>query len=142
MHTRIRRRLLGLAVTAALALAAVFFVAPQAQAAVDTNTWYTIEARHSGLVMDIAGASTQPGAALIQNTRNDGASQQFRFIDAGGGYYRIQARHSGLVLDVSGRSTANGADVIQWNDLNGTNQQWRLTENADGYNSIVNLSSG
>jgi hypothetical protein len=142
MSTRIRRRLSALAVTAALALIAVFFAAPQAQAAFDTNTWYTIESRHSGLVLDIANASTQPGAALIQNTRNDGASQQFRFIDAGGGYFRIQARHSGHVLDVSGRNAANGADIVQWNDLNGTNQQWRLTENADGYHSIVNRFSG
>lgn len=142
MRTRIRRRLSGLAVAAALAVAAVVLIAPQAQAAVDTDTWYTIEARHSGLVMDIASASTEPGADLTQYTSTGGANQQFRFIDAGSGYYQIQARHSGLVLDVSGQSSANGADIIQWNDLDTTNQQWRLTENADGYHSIVSRSSG
>jgi hypothetical protein len=142
MRSRILRRLLGPAVAAALVLAAASLIAPQAQAAVDTNTWYTIEARHSGLVMDIANASTQPGAALTQYTANNGPNQQFRFIDAGGGYYRIQARHSGLVLDVSGRSSANGADIVQWDDLNGMNQQWQLTENADGYHSIISRSSG
>ncbi|GAB4004736.1 hypothetical protein GCM10029992_50610 [Glycomyces albus] len=142
MRSRIRRRLAALAAAAAFALAAAFLIAPQAQAAVDTDTWYTIESRHSGLVMDIAGASTEPGADLTQYTGNGGANQQFRFIDAGGGYYRIQARHSGLVLDVSGRSSANGADIIQWNDQGATNQQWQVTENSDGYHSIVSRSSG
>ncbi|MCH7233170.1 RICIN domain-containing protein, partial [Glycomyces sp. L485] len=69
--------------------------------------------------MDIAGSSTSNGAMLEQQARTDAADQQFRFVDAGGGYYKIQARHSNLMLDVYGRSMENGADIVQWADNGG-----------------------
>ncbi|WP_198586775.1 RICIN domain-containing protein [Glycomyces xiaoerkulensis] len=142
MRPRTRRRLPGLAAAAALALAAVFLFGPPAQAAVDTDTWYTIESRHSGLVLDIEGASTDPGAGLIQYNATGAANQQFRFIDAGDGYHRIQARHSGHSLDVYEWNPDNGADIVQWTDNNNTVQQWQVTENAEGYHTFVNRFSG
>ncbi len=72
--------------------------------------------------------------------RNDGAQQQWRFLDSGGGYYRLQSRLSGKVLDVLDFSTANGGEVVQFEDRNGTNQQWRVTESG-GYATLVNRNS-
>jgi hypothetical protein len=142
MRTRPRGRL-AWAAAAALALAAsLLLISPQAHAAPTPGTYYVIESAHSGHVLDINGASTQTGAALIQWNRTNANNQQFRFIDAGGGYWRIQARHSGHVLDVYQHNTDNGADIVQWTDLNGTNQQWSIREHADGTVSFINRLSG
>ncbi|GAB3235832.1 hypothetical protein GCM10027447_33750 [Glycomyces halotolerans] len=141
MRTRFRP-LPRLAAVAAVALAAVFLVGPPANAAIDTGTWYAIESRHSGLVLDISGGSSEPGAELIQYNRTGASNQQFRFIDAGNGHYRIQARHSGHVLDVYDWDASNGAQIVQWTDVNNTNQQWEARENAEGYYVFVNRFSG
>ncbi|GAB3658099.1 RICIN domain-containing protein [Glycomyces tarimensis] len=142
MRPRTRPRLSRLAAALALALTAAFFVSPPAaNAAVDTGTWYVLESRSSGLVLDIDGGSTATGAGLVQWNRNDAPNQQFRFIDAGNGHYRVQARHSGHVLDVYDWNTANGAEVVQWTDLNNTNQQWTVTESG-GYATFVNRYTG
>ncbi|MCH7231792.1 RICIN domain-containing protein, partial [Glycomyces sp. L485] len=127
-------------VCAAIAAACSLFIAAPAHA-VETGTWYVLESRHSGLVFDIAKASTAEGAGLIQWNRTDAANQQYRFIDAGNGYHKIQVRHSGLVIDVSGKSAEDGADIVQWADNGGANQQWEITESG-GYATIVNRFSG
>ncbi|MCH7230264.1 RICIN domain-containing protein [Glycomyces sp. L485] len=130
-----------LAAIAAVAMAAAFLIAPPANAAFDTNTWYNIESRHSGLVLDIASGSNEPGAGLIQYTGNDGENQQFRFVDAGNGYYRIEARHSGHSLDVYNWNSDNGADIVQWTSNTNEVQQWQLNENSEGYYTFINRYS-
>ena len=136
-----RRALFGLAAGAAAATGGLLTAAP-AYAAFVPGTWYVLQSRHSGLVLDIEGRSTSNGALLVQETRTDATNQQFRFADAGSGYYTIEARHSGLVLDVSGASTANGADVVQWTRTGGTNQQFQVRTNADGTVTFLNRRSG
>jgi GH43 family beta-xylosidase len=137
------RAFIALALTTALtALGLVAASAAPAQAAVPTGTWYVITSAHSGLALDIKNASTAAGAELTQWNRTDGTHQQFRFIDAGGGYYRIQVRHTNMVLDVYEWNAANGATIAQWTDLNGTNQQWSVTEHSDGTYSFINRFSG
>ncbi|GAB3650023.1 RICIN domain-containing protein [Glycomyces tarimensis] len=139
----LKRRLVLLISTLAAAvtgIAIVFFAVPQANA-VQTGVWYNIVSRHSGLYLDVLDLSTEPGAELIQWNGTGAANQQFRFVDAGGGYYRIQARHSNHVLEVFEWSTENGATIAQWTDLNGTNQQWQVQESG-GYATFVNRHSG
>jgi hypothetical protein len=137
------RVLTALAVAAVLATAGLLGLGAQrAEAQPTASDWYTVQSRHSGLVLDIQGASTATGATLTQYTNYEGMNQQFRFIDVGNGYHKIQARHSGLVLDLWNFSTANGAAIAQYTDVGGTNQQWKVTENAEGYYSIVSRHSG
>ncbi|MDN3241778.1 pectinesterase family protein [Glycomyces tritici] len=140
---RRRRRLatvLAAVLSGVIAAAGAFFVTTGAQA-VETGVWYQLESRHSGLVMGIRGASTASGAELVQWAANGSQDQQFRFVDAGGGYFKIQVRHSGMVLDVAGASRADGATVQQWGDGGTANQQWKVTESG-GYATIVNRASG
>lgn len=142
-QVRQRRRswFAGLA-AAVIATAGLAFLAPSASyAAIDTGAGYVLTSRHSGLVLDIDGASTAENAGLVQWNRTDATNQQFRFIDAGGGYYRIQSRHSGKVLGLQSQSTADGANVVQETDANATDQQWRVTESG-GYATFVNRLSG
>ncbi|MCH7230447.1 RICIN domain-containing protein, partial [Glycomyces sp. L485] len=113
-----RRRFWKVAgLTAAVPVAAsTGFLATRSARAVETGTWYFIESRHSGLVLDVLDRSTEPGAEIIQWNNTGGTNQQFRFIDAGGGYYRIQARHSNMVLDVWEWNADNGATIAQFDD--------------------------
>jgi hypothetical protein len=137
-------RRLGVAVAVtAMVLGATTVVTQSASAAVvDTNASYVLVNRHSGKALDVYNLSTADGGAIVQWPRNDGAWQQWQFVDSGGGYYRLKSRHSGKVLDVEGRSTEDGANIVQWTDNNGTNQQFRLADSTDGHVRLINRNSG
>jgi hypothetical protein len=132
--------LIGVAVVAG----ATVLLAPHGAnaATIDTSAHYEIVSRHSGKLITIAGESTADGAAVQQWTRTRQASQQFQFVDAGGGHYKIRARHSGKVIDVASSSTADGANVVQWTDHGGTNQHFRVVEADSGHVKLINRSSG
>ncbi|HEX6342576.1 family 43 glycosylhydrolase [Umezawaea sp.] len=140
---RRRRAALVLATTAALLGGITSALPPAASAAVvDTNASYVLVNRHSGKALDVYDLATGDGARISQYTRNDGAWQQWQFVDSGGGYYRLRSRHSGKVLQISGGSTADAADVVQWADANSAGQQFRLADSAGGYVRLLNRGSG
>jgi hypothetical protein len=140
------RRWLATAITATAMLAAgtvAVAAAPSASAAtVDTNAWYVLVNRNSGKALDVYNLATNDGARITQWTRNNGANQQWQFVDSGGGYYRLKSRHSGKVLDVYNWSTADGGAIVQWSDTNGANQQWRLADSSGGYVRLISRHSG
>jgi hypothetical protein len=92
--------------------------------------------------LDVYNLATNDGARIAQWTRNDGAWQQWQFLDSGSSYYRLRSRHSGKVVDVYNASTADGADIVQWSDHNGANQQFQLVDSDSGYVRVVNRNSG
>ncbi|MEW2331626.1 RICIN domain-containing protein [Micromonospora chersina] len=143
-HGHRRRSPLAAATAAVVAAGALVTVnaAPASAATVDTNASYVLVNRNSGKALDVYGASTADGARITQWTRNNGANQQWQFVDSGGGYYRLRSRGSGKVLDVSGGSTADGAPVVQWSDHNGTSQQFRLADSSGGHVRLINRNSG
>ncbi|MFC7549721.1 RICIN domain-containing protein, partial [Plantactinospora sp. GCM10030261] len=67
----------------------VLTAAPAAAATVDTNAWYVLVNRNSGKALDLYASATNDGARITQWTRNNGANQQWQFVDSGGGYYRL-----------------------------------------------------
>ncbi len=97
---------------------------------------YTIVNQQSGKCLDVNGASTADGAAVIQWTCHAATNQQFtlRKVTYAGNDphdYQLLARHSGKCVDVSGISTAPRAPVHQWtcnpvSQANPLNQTWRL----------------
>ncbi|MEV4389484.1 endo-1,4-beta-xylanase [Micromonospora sp. NPDC049580] len=115
---------------------------PPPSTGVDTTAWYVLVNRNSGKALDVYGRATTDGARIDQWARNDGAWQQWQFVDSGGGYYRLKSRNSGKVLDVYNFSTADSAAIVQWSDGNGTNQQFRLAESSGGYLRLINRNSG
>ncbi|PRX96746.1 family 43 glycosylhydrolase [Allonocardiopsis opalescens] len=120
-------------------------VAPQQASAapvIDPNAYYVLVNRHSGLALDVYDLATEDGARIAQWTRNDGAWQQWQFVESGDGWYRLRSRHSGRVLDVAGSSTADGAGIVQWSDQNRASQQFRLADSGDGYVRLINRNSG
>jgi GH43 family beta-xylosidase len=134
------RTTLVLATTAVLLGGGVAATPAATAAVVDTNASYVLVNRHSGKALDVYDLATNDGARISQYTRNDGAWQQWQFVDSGGGYYRVKSRHSGKVLDFA--STADRAGLTQWTDHNGTNQQFRLADSDGGHVRLVNRASG
>src|SRR5690606_30706461 len=141
MQPRTHPRLPRLAATLTAALAAVLLLSPPAAEAVETGTWYILESRGSGLVLDIDGASTEAGAGLVQWHRNGAANQQLRVVGAGDGYDRTQAARSGHVLEVYDWKSPAAAQITQWTDLGYITQQWAVTESG-AYATFVNRFSG
>ncbi len=136
------RKVAAVSGAAVIAATVIVGLAPSASAQPQTGVFYQLVSRHSGMAIDIEGASTGDGARVIQRPRGSGQSQQFQFVSSGGGYYRIVARHSGKAMDIYQWNPNNGAEIRQWADLNGTNQQWTAVDRGGGYYSFVNRFSG
>ena len=86
--------------------------------------YYRVRARHSGLVLQVAGSAT--GADISQQPDSGAAAQQWRVADQGGGVVSLVNRLSGLAMDVWGASTADGARISQWTVTGGANQRFRI----------------
>ncbi|WP_410812647.1 glycoside hydrolase family 97 catalytic domain-containing protein [Micromonospora sp. 067-2] len=139
--TRTGRIWLALACAVVLTAGGVVWGQKASAATIQPGVWYQLTNRLSGKVLDVTGGSTADGADVVQYTDTDATNQQWRFVDAGGGYYRLLARHSGKALDVTGGSTADGADVVQWTDSGGQNQQWSVVDTTGGYVKLLNRRS-
>ena len=96
---------------------------------------FTITARHSGKVLDVAGGSRNRGANVIQWQSHGGNNQKWIYEPS---TQRIKSVHSNKCLDVAGGSKNNMANIIQWDCHNGPNQKWRY----DDQNRIVAKHSG
>src|SRR5687768_7877335 len=125
------RAVLAAGLVTVLAGSGTAVVAPPASAAtVQPNTPYVLVNRNSGKALDVYNRATTDGAAINQYTRNDGAWQQWRFLDSGGGWYRVQSVHSGKILDLP--TTTDGVQLVQNTDRNDGRQQFRLADSAGG----------
>jgi hypothetical protein len=141
MHTRRWRTLLVTAVTGVLVAAGAAIGLQTASAAtVDTSAWYVLTSRHSGKALDVYNTSTADGAGIVQFTRNDGAWQQWQFVDAGSGWYKIRSRHSGKFLELP--NATDGTQLVQNADNGTTRQQFTLKDSAGGHVRLINRHTG
>ncbi|XVS61547.1 glycosyl hydrolase family 95 catalytic domain-containing protein [Actinosynnema sp. CA-299493] len=85
---------------------------------------YRIRARHSGLVLQVAGTAT--GTDITQQRDAGTSNQLWRLVDHGGGVVSVVNQQSGLALDVWSASTADGARISQWTPTGSTNQRFLL----------------
>ncbi|MFD8500688.1 endo-1,4-beta-xylanase [Amycolatopsis sp. NPDC059657] len=86
--------------------------------------YYRIRARHSGLVLQVAGSTS--GADITQQPDANTTSQQWQVIDQGGGAVSLVNRQSGLAMDVWEVSGADGARISQWTLTGNANQRFQL----------------
>lgn len=103
---------------------------------------YTLTAKCSGKVLDVADVSTVDGGKMQQWTNYTATNQRFRVDDMGNGYYKLTAVHSGKVLDVPSSSTATGVQLQQWTDNGSDAQRWRIVDVGGGYYKLINKASG
>ena len=107
----------------------------------DPGSW-TVRSDHSittpdGLCLDVSGASTQPGAAVISWTCTGRANQQWTFHPGGA----ITSDASGLCLDITGGSVASGAPVEVWSCNGKPHQLWSYSVAPYPY-SLISATVG
>ncbi|WP_020638906.1 PQQ-dependent sugar dehydrogenase [Amycolatopsis balhimycina] len=123
-----------------LGLGAVLPSPVASAATVDTHGSYVLVNRNSGKALEVSGGATYEGARITQRTRDDRVSQQWQFVDSGGGNYRIKSKHSAKVLSFP--STADRAGLVQSADADRAGQQFRLAGSAGGDVRLLNRASG
>lgn len=116
---------------------------------------YYLVNRASGQVIEVAGASADNGADLVQNVSSGAAHQQWEIRplpNSRGGdysYFKFAAGHSGKAPDVYGWSLTEGSPIRQWEQATnpdwpypGDNQIWFLDYVEDGWFRIGSGWSG
>jgi len=105
------------------------------------NGWYYIRNVHSGLVLDVANASTADNAMVQQWTNVGSPNQKWRLQPWGN--YNIKAA-SGKYICCQGGGTAgaaNGATIIQYTYENNPWFKWLFTSEGDGFYGLFSLNS-
>jgi hypothetical protein len=98
---------------------------------------------HSGLCLDISGASTANGAQLQQYACNGSGAQNFTLDPRGNGQYRIISNLSGKCIDLPSGSKSNGAIFQQWDCGEGNaNQLFNVKVLAGGVKTFQSVASG
>ncbi|MFE2061127.1 alpha-L-fucosidase [Streptomyces sp. NPDC059467] len=98
--------------------------------------------RKSGKVLDVSGASTADGGAVIQWPSSGGSNQQWKLLPDADGSFQLSNVRSGKVLQSPGGS-AQGDGLNQWTADGGDNQSWKLVPSrTSGYHQLVNVRNG
>jgi hypothetical protein len=108
----------------------------------NSSIFYEIVSRISDKCLDVAYASADARASVIQWSCHRGANQQWRLVPVRDGAVRIIAHHSGQVLDVDGGLADDVTPIIQYPWHGGANQLWTVEPASNGYVFIVARHSG
>ena len=87
-----------------------------------SDGYYTIQAKHSGLCLDVKNSSTSNAAEVRSWTCNESNAQRFKFHSENG-KVTFRPKHSGKCLDVY-FGNGNGSPVKQHSCHGGDNQRW------------------
>ena len=102
---------------------------------------YSITAKHSYLVMEVASSSMADFAGVQQNVWTGGNHQQWLLANTNG-EFKITNKNSGKVLDgVDATANGLGRQFVQNLWHGGGNQRYRLVANELGYYKLVNVAS-
>jgi endoglucanase len=115
------------------------------QAALQAGQVFWFVNVNSGLVLDVANASTDDAAAVIQWPNNGGNNQKWRTQAGPNGSMELVNVGSGKCLDVMGQSKDEGMGLQQY-ACNGAgaqpNQLWWFNAVDQGSFSVVSVNSG
>jgi Ricin-type beta-trefoil lectin domain len=90
-------------------------------ASAQSNTYTTLNPSSSFMAIDVSGASTAPGAGVIQWYDNGGSNQRWS-VPGGGSIGPIANQNSGMCLTTDGTA---GDELFQWYCTPGNvDQQW------------------
>jgi hypothetical protein len=115
-------------------------ISPVKAVAAPTGTYYYMQNRTSGLVIDSKG-STSAGSQMGQWAKVNSSNLKWQLVASDSGYYYIQNQTSGLYLDGGGYTT-NGAPVKQWSYDSSANLQWQPVASDSGYYYLKNRTTG
>jgi len=103
------------------------------------NTFAAIPARHSAQCLSVSGASTAPGAQVVQALCSGASNQLFNLTPVGRDFQFV-ASHSGQCLNISGASA--GAQANQQPCNGGSSQIFSLVSTGNGFFRFVAKHSG
>ena len=110
-------------------------------ASFSSDECYTISARHSGKVLEVASSATDNHAIIQQNDWTGGKNQIWRIKKESGDNeqektWSITNSNSHKVVQLHRGSLSEGASIHQnkWGDRD--NQKWKITKNLDNFHSI------
>lgn len=104
---------------------------------------YTINIGATGDVLNVAGASSEDGAAVQAYEANGTIAQMFGVTyDWTTGYYTITSYASGKAVDVTSGSVDPGAPIQQYTPNGTLAQQWAIVAAGDGTYRLYSAKSG
>ncbi len=92
------------------------------------NGYYTIEAKHSGKVLDVPGAGTANGTLVQQYDSNGSDAQQWVIKRTADGYFNIISKCNGLYIDIPGANASNGVRINLYEGNGSQAQKFELVE--------------
>lgn len=92
----------------------------------DTNGYFMITNKNSGLALDIENESTLDGANAIQQTVTGNNSQKWSISMTSDGYFNLVNGNSSKYLEVFSNLSTNGAAIGQWGTTGYACQEWTL----------------
>lgn len=98
--------------------------------------------KKSNLDLGIDGASTTDGGAVVQQSADATANQQWRLISAGNDQYKLKNVNSGLLLGIAGGSGNAGANAVQWGDDGHDDHLWKVSTPATATSSWSTCAAG
>jgi Ricin-type beta-trefoil lectin domain-like len=123
-NSTIRRRRVQAGLAAAVAVLTMAALPSLASALTLNSVALVSNASNSTLPLDVNGASTSPGAPVIQWFGNGGSNQRWNFVTQADGYEHIVNQNSGMCLTTDGVA---GHWVYQWPCGSSWNQEWSST---------------
>lgn len=106
------------------------------------NKVFRLKNKKSGKYLDVSGAATWDGAALVQWNSTTGSNQKFSLDYKGRGDFYLTGVGSGKVIEVPGWSQTNGTNLDQWTANDGNNQRWHIIDRGNGLVGLWNSHSG
>ncbi|WP_209445768.1 glycosyl hydrolase family 95 catalytic domain-containing protein, partial [Paenibacillus etheri] len=105
---------------------------------------HSLKMKHSDKMLDIAGASKDEHASLVQMSSSGTANQQWQIVSLGNGYNKIVNSKSNKVIAVLDASISDGAQLVQqlYTADAVLNDEWQVIDQANGYYKLVNRGSG
>jgi hypothetical protein len=109
--------------------------------ATSVTTYYQIQNRGTGLVIDGYGRTGNGDACSQYANSTKHNNSYWEMVDVGSGYVQFVNRGTGMILDGMGR-TANGSDCGQWANTTSNNSHWSVQQYSGDYYRIQNRATG
>jgi len=121
---------------------------PPAPLPIQSGFVYRLNARVSGLNLDLVQGAAQPGQAVQQYIPGTTCAQEWRMTSVGSEVYTLTSTcgPGTLVLDTKGQAIAPATTLVVATLNGATTQQWRIELVKDGYSDsyyrLINVGSG
>jgi len=107
-------------------------------------SYFWIQSKLNGDVVDILGGSTKPGASLDAWPKQDNDNQLWTFTldPKGSGYFFISSKLNGDVIDILQGSTKPGAGLDAYPQTGNDNQLWKFVPDGAGWGFLESKLNG